>query len=327
MEQTLFETICARLELGALLSPPVHLTGGFLHQMYSFFTQKGKYALKLLNPEIMARETAMENYRAAEELEARLEQAGLPILPALPFGGRKMQRAGKQYFYLFDWYEGRALTDGEITALHCAQMGKALAEIHLIERRPAPCPREPLEIPWDELLKEAEKAAPVLFEELKRQRELLYTLQERGNRAISSLPRDISICHNDLDPKNVLWRGGELRIIDLECLSWDSPLLELYETALDWAGCDFCRFRPELLTAFLSAYQQAGAPLPEDWEALHNGNMVRLDWLRYNLDRALGKLGEDEREPGTAEALNALKRIAYYDGIRSRVLALTKTLS
>lgn len=326
MEKTIFDTICAQLELGALLSPPVPLTGGFLHQMYSFFTQKGKYALKLLNPEIMVRKTAMENYQAAEELEAQLEQAGLPILPALVFGGRKMQQAGEQYFYLFDWFEGRALTDGEITAFHCAQMGKALAKIHLIERKPALCSREPLEIPWDELLKEAKETAPALFEELKRQRELLYTLQERGNCAISSLPREVSICHNDLDPKNVLWQGKELRIIDLECLSRDNPFLELYETAIDWAGCDFCRFQPELFSAFVSAYREAGGALPEDWGVLHDCNMVRLDWLRYNLDRALGHLGEDEREPGTAEALNALKRIAYYDGIRKQVLELTKTL-
>lgn len=324
MENTIFETICAQLRLGELLSPPVPLSGGFLHRMYGIDTQRGKFAVKLLNPEIMARKEAPENFRTAEALELRLEQAGLPILPALTFHGRKMQQAEGRFYYLFDWFDGKALEGDEITDLHCGEIGKSLASIHRIDRRAAPCPREKLEIPWEDYCREAEQKSPEIFRELSCRLALLIRLQERGNRALPSLPGETSVCHNDLDPKNVLWQGAAHRIIDLESLSYDSPFVELYETAIAWAGCDFCRFRPKLFSAFVSAYEKAGGTLPEDWAVLHDGNMVRLDWLRYNLDRALGRLGEQEIKSGAAMVLHTLGRIAYYDSIREQVLAVTK---
>ena len=49
--------------------PPIRLTGGFMHKMYKLETEQGIYALKLLNKFVMQRETAMENYAAAERLE------------------------------------------------------------------------------------------------------------------------------------------------------------------------------------------------------------------------------------------------------------------
>lgn len=71
--------ICQQYGLGKPECPPVVLKGGFLHKMYSLFTPGGRYAVKLLNPYIMQRETAMENYRTAERLEAMLEEQGFPF--------------------------------------------------------------------------------------------------------------------------------------------------------------------------------------------------------------------------------------------------------
>lgn len=93
----ILEDICKQYSLGALECPPVQLKGGFLHKMYALYTEKGRYAVKLLNPHIMQRDTAMENYRRAEELERLLEENRLPIIPALQFEGRKMQNMGVQY--------------------------------------------------------------------------------------------------------------------------------------------------------------------------------------------------------------------------------------
>ena len=102
METALLKKICEMLNLGALTEEPKRLSGGFLHEMVSVFTDKGKYAVKFLNPFIMQRETAMENFRTAERFEAVLEKAGLPILPALTINGKKMQeidRDCRKYAY------------------------------------------------------------------------------------------------------------------------------------------------------------------------------------------------------------------------------------
>ena len=71
-----------------------------MHKMYKLETDQGIYALKLLNPFIMQREDAMENYREAERLESILEQKKIPILPALSVYGSKMQEMEGFYFSL-----------------------------------------------------------------------------------------------------------------------------------------------------------------------------------------------------------------------------------
>lgn len=53
-------------------SAPVCLKGGFMHKMYKVETEQGTYAHKLLNPFVMQRETAMENYSKAEQIELLL---------------------------------------------------------------------------------------------------------------------------------------------------------------------------------------------------------------------------------------------------------------
>ena len=57
-----------------LKGEPVPLDGGFLHRMYRVETREGTFALKLLNPFVMRRETAPDNFAKAEGLEQILGQ-------------------------------------------------------------------------------------------------------------------------------------------------------------------------------------------------------------------------------------------------------------
>ena len=71
------------------VEPPVErVSGGLMHRMFRVRAAGQDYAVKLLNPEIMKRPEAMRNYRRAESLERILEEAGLPIVPALTVNGR-----------------------------------------------------------------------------------------------------------------------------------------------------------------------------------------------------------------------------------------------
>lgn len=71
-----------------MVGEPVRLSGGFMHKMYKINTQQGAFALKLLDPFVMQRETAMDNFAKAERIELLLEQEGIPVLPALSLCGR-----------------------------------------------------------------------------------------------------------------------------------------------------------------------------------------------------------------------------------------------
>ena len=281
-----FHTICHRLSLGSLLDAPRPLSGGYMHRMFALHTTQGRYAVKLLNPDVMARPTAMNNYRQAEAFEALLEERGLPILPALTIGGQKMQRIDGQYLYVFEYVDGRALQDGEITPAHCAAMGSVLAQIHALCHREAPEEAaEPLP-DWPPLiaglLRDPESA--VEGTRMHCALPMLLQLTRKAALAALQLPKVQALCHNDMDAKNVLWQGDTFRIIDLECLNWGNPLQEMLDLAIFWAGWpqDQQRF-----TAFVKGYREAGGALPADASALYFSRRNHLDWLAASAVRAL----------------------------------------
>lgn len=322
----LLARLCERLSLGTMTAPPRALAGGFLHRMYALDTTRGRYAVKLLNPHVMVRPDALDNFARAEALEARLEAAGLPILPALPFSGRKMQCLSGQYCYVFPWHSGRALHSGEITPEHAARVGALLARIHAVDRRAEPCPLSSPSVDWDHWIPLSRTVDPELFSLLTRHRGLLYHLQEES--AAVRLPDWTAICHQDLDCKNVLWLDGIPCAIDLECLDRGSPYAELLETALSWSSREDGTIDAHHLRAFLSGYAEADGSLPEDWTPLLALNGGRLGWLAYNIQRALG-VGCDPREIplGQRESRQTLRQLVQSADSRGRLLALLNNIT
>ena len=75
--------------LGKIIGEITPVSGGLMHKMYKVQTDKGTYAVKCLNPEIMKRPEAFENYTKAEALEDILEENDIPIVPALSFDEKK----------------------------------------------------------------------------------------------------------------------------------------------------------------------------------------------------------------------------------------------
>ena len=308
------------LGLGPPLEPPRPLRGGFMHRMYTLFTDRGQYAVKLLNPHIMARPDAMANFRRAEALESMLEQTDLPILPALTFRGRKMQESGGQFFYLYEYFDGCALKSDEITIPHCRRIGEILARIHGIERCEATFEREPLAIDWDDLITRLAANHPGLHALLAANRDLLYELQARANEAFPKVPAVQTICHGDMDSKNVLWHESDCRVIDLECLGRSNPYIELYELALCWSGLENCSVDIPRFRELISAYASAGGILPADWTVIHDANCGRLEWLEYNVLRSMGiGCSESEIPIGVSEVQKTMAQISCYRRIRNRL--------
>lgn len=322
MELQLLEKICQQCHLGALQCQPLKLQGGFLHKMYSLFTTKGRYAVKLLNPYIMQRETAKENYCIAEKLELMLEEKKIPIIPALVFENKKMQNIEGQFFYLYEWYDGKALRDEEIEEIHCHRIGKLLAQIHGLDRHEdASSKRGEMHIDWDFYIEQFSSKNKELYHLLVENRSLLYESQNNGNTAIKKLPPVVSVCHNDMDSKNVLWIGTDCRIIDLECLGYASPFLELYELALCWSGYENCQIDYKLFRCFLLSYAEAGGCLPTDWESIYWCNNGRLEWLEYNLKRSLGiECSAEEIETGISQVKETIAHVIYYHNAQNDII-------
>ena len=291
----MFERICAELSLGTLTAPPLRLRGGYTHRMFRLTTDRGDYAVKLLNPEIMRRPDALGNYRTAEAFEALLEARGQPILPAKVIGGQKMQCVDGQHLYVFDFFDGCVLTAEEITSAHCAKMGTVLAGIHGVQpitRPQADASSSVQEICWNELADAlfASGDAPAEGALLQSAAPLLIHLTAAAEDAARRLPPIVALCHNDMDPKNVLWRGDDFRIIDLECLGYADPRPELLDLAIAWGGGDEAHFK-----AFVGAYEAAGGARLTDAALVHDARRNELDWLAYNARRALFDDQEERR--------------------------------
>lgn len=304
-----------------LLGQPRRLSGGFLHQMFALETDQGRYAVKLLNPTIMRRSGVMDNYRRAEALEKRLEEVGIPIEPALTVHGSKMQEINGQFFYLFAFFDGHVCAPEDVTPLHCEAVGQALAAIHAVARRIDRCALVSPVVDWRAYQEALRMANHPLCGVWTEALPLLERLQQRAVEAMGKLSPVRAICHGDMDSKNVLWQGSTLRIIDLECLDWGHPEMELMQQALCWSGWENGSLCFALMDAFLKGYRMGGGVMPASWDAPYDANTAMLEWLAYNLRRALGMEGAPEEQAlGQQQCRFALSLLQKQDAMRDEVL-------
>lgn len=301
-----------RCGLGEVTAEITPVSGGLMHRMYKVRTDSGIYAVKRLNPEIMKRPTARENYAAAEALEARLEEARVPMVAALTLKGRKMQELDGEFFYIFRWQKGRITDANTVTAEQCRKAGELLGRIHAIDSRAAePDAPELSTIDFAGYARMAQKAGSPVAELLVENTKLLETAQKRLNEAREALPAIVSICDDDMDPKNVIWFRGKPFVIDLECLAYGNPVGAFVDLALQWAGMTNGVYRRENLEAFYEGYRSAYDNGFLAYDTLYGIAYTWVEWLTYNIRRALGLEGcsEEERQLGEREVRNTVARI------------------
>lgn len=299
--------------LGEVLPPITPVSGGLMHRMYRVNTAGRAYAVKHLNPDIMKRPDAMDNYRRAEALESMLEETNIPIAPALTIDGHKMQRMDGEYFYVFRWLNGQIADGRELTAMQCAQVGGILGRVHALRPKRV-AHKEPTlsAVDWAGYAAEAEKQHSVVAPLLKKNMALLEYAQDALNAARQALPDIACVTDGDMDPKNVMWEEGQPVVIDLECLDEGNPVSDALRLSLDWAGVAHCAFDPDLQHAFLRGYLDVYNNGFRDYGSVVGLAYTWIEWLKYNVGRALGKCqDEGERETGLAEAQSTIDRLRF----------------
>ncbi len=312
-----------KLSIGRVTSPIKPVSGGFMHRMYKVCTQNHTYAVKHLNLEIMKRPGAMGNYKKAESLEAILEDAGIPIVPALTFDGKKMQEFQGNYFYIFDWHDGNITDWNNITAEQCWKAGNIQGRIHAIEtgrnEQTESTAPELSPIDWKEYLTKATEHGEV-ESLLKENLPLLDYAQTELNKARQSLPNITTIIDEDMDPKNVMWENGEPVVIDLECLDYGNPVSSAIQLSLQWSGITLCNFDAEKQKAFFQGYLKAYDNGFRDYKSVFGLTYTWIEWLEYNIQRALGASQDKaEQEMGLSEVKNTISRIKYIHEMEDRI--------
>lgn len=92
------EKFCEEYGLGNLISKPKQVSGGLLHTMYFVETGAGKFAIKVLNPEIMQRQEALQNMINSERVSHALESV-VPVVAAKEFNGEHVIKLDGIYNY------------------------------------------------------------------------------------------------------------------------------------------------------------------------------------------------------------------------------------
>jgi len=311
------------LNLGKIIKKPERLTGGLMHKMYKAVTNDRKYVVKLLNPNVMKRKDAIKNFENAEKLEEILYNNNIPAIYPLKFNDKKMQKLNGKYFYIFDFYEGCSIKNDKIKEINCSKIAKTLADIHNIDIKYEKYTRDEINIDWNYYINKSKNKVKEIYELLSKNIDLLNSSMKNGNIAIKNVPSIMSICHNDLDSKNVLWKNNDFKIIDLECLGYYNPYLELFELALCWSGYENLNADFELFKTFIKTYlKNIKFKFDIDIKTLYNSNYSRLEWLEYNIKRALGmeSSNADEQELGMNEVRNTINHVIYYDKIKDDII-------
>ena len=314
--------LATKLGLGKITGEIRTVSGGLMHRMFRVETESGVYAVKCLNPEIMKRPGVLENYARAEALERRLEENGLPIVPALSFDDKKMQEEGGRYFYVYRWQEGSITDCNAITKEQCYIAGEIQGKIHTIDAKKAEAESPELcEIDFRAYMEKAKDQGSPIATLLADNIELLEAAVVKLNEARKNLPQVRAVIDDDMDPKNVMWHEGKPYVIDLECLDYGNPVASCFNLALQWAGTVNGKYTEENLVAFFDGYLNAYDNSFRAYDKLFGIAYSWVEWLEYNVRRALGLEGSDANEIslGELEVKNTIGRIKYLGNLEEKI--------
>ena len=321
MDPRQIQILCNELELGDLAGPPASLSGGLLHRMYAVQTTTGRYVIKALNPEIMGRPTAMQNFIRSEVIANRAANY-VPALPAMQFNGASIQQVGEQFCLVFEWIDGISLKPADINTSHCRTMGSIPSSLHsgdysnlgIVSDSSA----ERRLVDWKLYLRRGQQSdaewVNLLLENIDMLNE--WNAEAINSSKLISTDSDMVISHGDLDPKNVLWDLGEPILIDWECAGYRNRKQDLLDTAIYWSENASGEIVQDRLLAFFDGYKGAAQErIQADWRMiLACGFTGKLDWLEYNLKRSLwiDCTNQDEQKIGTEQVTGTLFTIKRY---------------
>lgn len=312
------EQLCIQYGLGNLTKEPQSVSGGFMHQMYHVITNKGEYAVKMLNPDIMKRPEALQNMINSELVSNALKDR-IPLVAAKEFQGMHILELDGVYFVIFDWVNGRSVFAPDITAYHCEQMGRLLGKIHTSKIRVESVSKQDRGrslYGWDKLLEEAEQKNTECYLLLKEYLTDIRHWDKQVVEAWQTIAQKRVISHGDLDPKNVLWKDNNPYIIDWEAAGYVNPYQELVEVLNYWIVEEDGQYNQEKFIALFQAYRENADLQDVDWSMVLSSSFDgMLGWLEYNVKRAIGLEGtsaQDEQE-GMQHTQGTLKELKRYE--------------
>ncbi|MCY1690939.1 phosphotransferase [Exiguobacterium sp. SL14] len=230
-----------------------------------------------------------------------------------------MQTIDGSDYLLFDWVDGKTLSTEQIRPIHARHIGVQLGRLHGLSMATTGFSKpdtSSMPIDWKGYIEEGKRQQSEWLYLLIEEQEQLQRLERLVQEAKLQLPEDWIVSHRDLDPKNVLWTTNGPVLIDWESAGLIHRAVDLFETTCYWSKHGEDAFDRDRFSAFLDGYQTEQSLPIVDWIYVIDISVQgKLDWLKFNLDRSLGKDGitEAERVLGTEQVLLTIKELQVHD--------------
>lgn len=315
-------TILPYWRLGKVLTGIEKISGGLLHTLYRVETESGCYAVKCVEMPLFNFSQQLE---LAEQVAAYLVTQNFPAISAMmTVEGKKVLQRGKKLWIVYPWVTGKIIRAAETILPQARQIGHLLATLHQIPfpkaLRHRLQPTLLTQWQWSRLIEKSEQAGCDYVAPLIRQLPDIQRDNQEAQAVWPLLLKTQVISHRDLDPKNVLWQTtSSPLIIDWEYAGWIHPGMDLLTVGLNWSGIPEGRFIPEGLQAVLVGYQVM-LPRPVMDNNVFSGYIgYCLEWLGFNLERALrAKTAEIARQ----EVRKSLRALQVIGDNREKILGI-----
>ena len=327
------EKFCEIYGFGKVISKE-KILGGLMHKMFKVETDKQTYCIKILNSEVMARKEAFNNFIISERISNLAKQNGIPASCAINVNGNYLIKMDDFYYMVFDFIDGKILDDNEITIEDCKKIGNILAKIHslnyeIIGLKPHVVEYKRLYC-WEEYTNNSNFNSMIYKDKYLSEYKKYNSILKKATESFNSSNVNQTICHCDMDSKNVMWHNDNPIIIDWESAHIANPERELLETALCWSGFSSNNFNDEKFKIIFREYSKYRIIYNCDWLSVIFGNLVgRFGWLKYNLERSLGIISNDEDEKLIAEneVLKTINEINRYLNLIDKMNSIISELN
>jgi len=313
-----------KCDLGPLLKSPKKIEGGLLNKIFKVSTIRGNFALKLLNPEVIKRKDGLKNFLFTEKVSNIAKLSGIKCIPAKEINNKLIHSIKGNYFLIFDWFDGKAINEEELTEDKIKKISKELCLLHKIDfsevEKECDIFYELNEIDFDYYLSKIKNKN--IYNTVKEIKNKFSALDKESINSLKLLQNKQVISHRDLDLPNVLRDNKDNPvIIDWETSGWVNPTLEVIDTAWNWAGGkDY--FDKNKYKTFLNTYVKEGGNLDDYEIAFKADYKAKLRWFEYNLKRITIFDGLDEEEIilGEKEVLRSADEIIKFDKYKNYMI-------
>ena len=311
------EKLVNKLDLGENILLLKEISGGLLHRMFCVETTRGKFAIKALNPEVMQRNGVFEHYKLSEKISVLSRENGVKAICANVYNNEIIHNIEGQYYMVFPWVDGKIQMKEELNKARSAKIGEILAKIHLMNTEKIRVKDvnkiKTLNIDWIYYTEKAQKINKIWKNILNDNLDFLKDISELVNQANGVLYNNRCLSHRDLDKKNVIWNRNEPMLIDWEAGGLINPTVELLEVALYWSEGSEYKHSKECFNNFICSYSDSGGRIePYFKEALFGILRGKLEWLEYNLKRALSIDVIGDENLGIQEVISTIIEIKNF---------------